>query len=357
MNAPKGRKARTRRWVGLLGPPLALVVVCTLSALWSEPGVQRAINSVWGSLGWGEAFSSIPDRNTFLRPENLLNILRQASPVGIVAVGMTLVIVSGAIDLSVGSLVALAGGVGLLIMNWAGAKGAAPSGAMAAGIATIFLVGAAGGALNGALVTIGRLHSFIVSLGTMVAFRSIIVAQAGGGAINCQNPALQSLGRGGIPIGSAQLHYPILGFLGAVVAGWALLRFTVLGVHLRAVGDNPRAAAYAAIPLRRVQTLAFTLLGAFCALAAVFVAARQNSVSTPTTGLFFELDAIAAVVIGGTRMQGGSGSVVMTVVGVLMLGVIANMLVLLGVNPHYQGLVKGAIVIGAVLIQRAGDRA
>jgi ribose transport system permease protein len=307
-----------------------------------------------------ESLSVPPEQRAFLSIHNFLNILRQSAPWGVVAIGMTFVIISGGIDLSVGSIVALAGGLGILAMNAASEAGAGPAVAAVAGV--ISMVGAATflGAFNGMLVTLGKIAPFIATLSTLAAYRSISQAVVDGGNYSSSNSAFGALGSAGIELGEVggrivQLHYPVLIFFALAVVGSLLLRVSVYGLRVRAVGDNEKAAAYAALPVRWVRLATYTLSGLTCGIAAVLISSRMGgTVSSGSTGLFYELDAIAAVVIGGTRMQGGAGRVWGTVVGVMILGVINNMLNMLGVGTYYQGLVKGGVIIAAVLVQRGG---
>ncbi|MEX2218000.1 MAG: ABC transporter permease [Phycisphaerales bacterium] len=309
-----------------------------------------------------------PDQRAFLKPENLLNILRQAAPVGVIAVGMTFVIISGAIDLSVGALTALAAGLGIMTLDALIRRDYAPGTSIGAALAVMLLAGAAGGAVNGTLVWLGRIPPFIATLGTLAAYRSLAVALADGGnfepdfTYRSKVAALGELSFRGIPLGSIDgrlviLSYPVLIFAAVAAAGAFLLRRTVYGVQVRATGDNERAAAYAAIRTGPVRLIAFALAGLTTGIAALLYSARMGaSVPSSTTGLFTELDAIAAVVIGGTQMRGGSGTVLGTVVGVLVLAVITNMLSMVGVGGHYQDLVKGGVIIAAALLQRAVAR-
>jgi ribose transport system permease protein len=308
-------------------------------------------------------------RSDFVKPENLLNILRQWSFVGVIAIGMTFVITLGGIDLSVGSLVAFAGGAGILVMNrlleLPVGEGAAWVG-VAAGFAAILLIGTAAGALNGVLVTRGQIAPFIATLGGLAAYRSFALTLADGGEFRSASMDLfPAIGSGGIPIPGTNvaprapepipllIPWPVVVFLLTALIGWYLLNHTRFGRYVVAIGGNERAARYSAIAVGRIKWLAYTLLGLCTGLAAALLASRLNSVSSSTTGLLYELDVIAAVVIGGTRMRGGAGTIFGTVVGVLILGVIGNMLNLLQVSPYLQGAVKGIVIIAAVLLQRA----
>jgi len=309
----------------------------------------------------------------FRKPENYINILNQWSFVGIVALGMTLVIILGGIDLSVGSMVGLLAGLGMHFMHIAsaapdaGGLGWGAAGSISIAVVTIILGGALLGAFNGALVGIGRLPPFIATLGGLAIYRSIILALAKGAEIAPSVESFEMFGssKSGITVPlllSSRgkpliLTIPILVFLGLAVVAQLLLKRTVLGSHLTALGDNPTAARYAGIRINRITTAVYTICGLCCGVAALLNASRMNSVSSSQTGLMWELDAIAAVVIGGTSMRGGQGSILGTVVGVLMLGVIDNMLVILDVNDHIHGLVKGVIIIAAVLMQRIRAKA
>lgn len=298
----------------------------------------------------------------FLTADNLLNnVLLTQAPVGVIAVGMTLVIISGGIDLSVGSMLGMAGTVGMWVMinlNGSDAK------VTAIGLAVMILVGLLAGLLNGLLIAKGRIAPFIATLGGLAAFRSIAKTIAHDGTLNMiQNHALESLGRHGIPIPflyfeqrQMELRYAtIVFFLLAIVAG-VILNRTRYGRYVIAIGCNERAAIYSAINVDRVKILTYTVAGLFCGIAATLAAARQSSISSTQAGQLYELDAIAAVVIGGTRMNGGSGTIFGTVVGVLILGVINNMLNFLDIPDTLQGLVKGVIIVSAVLLQRVGRR-
>ncbi len=328
--------------------------------------------------------------SAFLRPQNLINIPYQWSFVGIIAVGMTLAITLGGIDLSVGSLAALVGGLGIWCMNTvitapgivesvneAATIGiAAEHGAvrvqlarmcmglgiagsegwgLVVGLLVMMAAGPTAGLVNGLLIAKGRIAPLIVTLGGLAAYRSLALALADGGEFRSSSATLFGfIGQKGVgvPFTDLRLPYPILIFALVAVIGHLILHRMRLGRYIIAIGCNQRAAEYSAVPVDRVKVLTYTLVGATTAVSAILISSRMNSVSSGQTGLFYELDAIAAVVIGGTRMTGGSGTVIGTVIGVLMLGVIGNMLNMLDAPIYLQGLVKGVIIIGAVLIQR-----
>ncbi|MDX2064678.1 MAG: ABC transporter permease [Fimbriimonadaceae bacterium] len=313
----------------LAGPAIALAVLFIASAIWK------------------------PD--LFLAPENLRNIINQNASVGILAVGMTLVILAGGIDLSVGSMMALLGVVAMKAMNDRGGDGAVW---VAAAISLGF--GATLGVVNGVLITAGRMAPFIATLAGLVAFRSIALGMADGGEIRAAVAGYRFLGQEGIALtflrdGGGRplvLQWPIFLFiLVACAVGW-LIQSTPFGRHTVAVGANEQAARYSAIPVDRVKIATYAILGLCAGLATLCGTSRTESVTSGNFGLYRELDAIAAVVIGGARLSGGYARVTGTVIGVLMLGIIDNILVTSGVSTYWQGCVKGVIILVAVLIQR-----
>jgi len=286
-------------------------------------------------------------------------VLRTQAPMGVVAIGMTFAIVLGGIDLSVGSMLGMAGTIGLWTMIHLTGSDAKQ---IQIGLPAMIVIGLFAGLLNGLLITKGRIAPFIATLGGLAAFRSIAETIADNGTLNLiDNQYLKNLGQRGLPIPFLQLdgralelHYSSIVFvLLAMVAGVVLNR-TRFGRYVIAIGGNERAAAYSAINVDRVKILTYTGVGIFCGIAAILFSARQCSVSSTQAGQLYELDAIAAVVIGGTRMTGGRGSIFGTVIGVLILGVINNMLNFLDIPDTLQGLVKGVIIVTAVLVQRMG---
>lgn len=308
-----------------------------------------------------EAMTVPAEDRRFLTLANFNNILGQNSFVGVVAIGMTFVILLGGIDLSVGAMVALVGGAAILAMNRvAGAPGDGQAAGLgiAAAVAVCLLGGALAGALNGLLIAKGRIAAFVATLGTMAIFRSLIVAQVQGAEIRSAVPAYRGIGSATINVpglglegGDLPLRVSILVFLGLALVAHVVLTRTVFGRRVYAVGDNALAARYAGVPIARTTICVYAIAGLCCGVAALLVSSRANSVASSSTGMLYELDAIAAVVIGGTRLQGGAGRVWGTVVGVLILGVINNMLNMLDVNVYYQGLLKGLIILAAVLAQ------
>jgi ribose transport system permease protein len=280
----------------------------------------------------------------FLQTRNILNILRQVSYTGIIGLGMTFVIISGGIDLSVGSMTALVGGLVIVILNSFGGGVIAIILAIISGI----LLGMILGAVNGLIITKGKVAPFIVTLGTMAIYRSFTLYISNAGEFRSTSNLYPQLGMGyflGIPI-------PVWLFFGLAALFGVILNNTRYGRYVCAVGSNERVARYSAIDVDTVRLIAYVIVGFTVAVSAILMSSRLNSVSSSNAGVNFELDAIAAVIIGGTAMTGGAGSMSGTVIGAIILGIINNMLNMLGVSPYLQGTVKGLVIIGAVLIQR-----
>lgn len=303
-----------------------------------------------------EAFRVPAEERAFLTTRNFSNILGQWSYVGTVAIGMTFVIILGGIDLSVGALVALAAAAGMYTLNAAAGWGDGWAILMAS--AVCIAGGAALGLFNGVVIAKGRIAPFVATLGTLAIYRSLVLAPAQGGEIRSEVAAFGEFGGAMVRIpwigtegNPLPVRMAVFVFLGVALLSHLVLARTVFGRQVYAIGDNPRAARYAGIKIGLVTTSVYGIAGLTCGIAALLNASRLNSVSSSSLGLFYELDAIAAVVIGGTRLQGGAGRIFGTVVGVLILGVVSNMLNMLQVSNFYHGLVKGLIIIAAVLVQ------
>lgn len=280
----------------------------------------------------------------FLQIQNILNILRQVSYTGIIALGMTFVIIGGGIDLSVGSMTALIGGIIILVLNHFGGD------VRAIIISILFglFLGIVGGMINGLLVTKGRIAPFIVTLGTMAIFRSLTLYISNAGEFRSISEIYPYIGMGSflfVPI-------PVWIFIVLAIVFHIILNNTRYGRYICAVGSNEKVAQYAAINIDRIRFISYIIVGLSVAISSVLLSSRLNSISSSNAGLNFELDAISAVIIGGTPMVGGSGSIFGTVFGAIILGIINNMLNMMGVSPYLQGTVKGLVIIGAVLLQR-----
>jgi len=292
--------------------------------------------------------------NKFLTEDNLMNVLRQISINLCLSIGLTLVILSGGIDLSVGSVLALSGAIGAgLLKNGLSLSAFGVSlqftvwGAILAGL----LVGLALGSFNGFVITRFRLPPFVATLGMLSVARGLTQLWTHGFPITGLGPQFGYLGTGwllGIPM-------PVW-ISGLLVVVFALItRRTVFGRHLYAVGGNERAAQLSGLNLRRTKILVYTLGGGLAAVAGLLLTARLDS-ATPSAGIGYELDSIAAVVIGGTSLSGGKGSVLGTVLGCLIIGMLNNGLVLLEVSPFWQQVIKGFVILAAVALDRMSGK-
>ncbi|HVF50612.1 MAG TPA: ABC transporter permease [Pyrinomonadaceae bacterium] len=279
----------------------------------------------------------------FLTEDNLLNVLRQNSMLGLVALGMTFVILTGGIDLSVGSLLAVAG---VLAANLAG-YGLFP--AMLAAVAFTALLGF----INGLVISKARIQPFIVTLAMMIAARGLALAYTGEQSVRVASlsKGFTELGRGRLDLFGVSLPIPILVLLAAFVVGWLVLNHTRFGRHVYSIGDNEEAARLMGLNVGRVTLGVYALSGALAGLAGVILASRLGA-GQPVAGLGWELDAIASVVVGGTLLTGGQGGVGSTLVGVLLLGVIFNLFNLEGwISPWWQSVLRGIILLAVVIVQ------
>ena len=272
---------------------------------------------------------------------NWMNILRNNSSVGIIALGMTFVIISGGIDLAVGSTLVAVGAITMTLIDaanggWLGAIGLT----VAAGI--IF------GGLNGLMVTAGKIPPFIATLGAMKILRSVTQQ-----FMQSSSPKVptgfQQIAR--VKVGG-QMFMPILYWLLIALVLYIVSKKTVFGRHVFAVGSNEKTSRLSGINVNRVKLGVYALMGAVVAIAAVLQVSRIGAMDPANAGSGYELDSIAAVIVGGTSMSGGKGSVVGTVFGMLIIAVMNNLLNLLGVPPFLREAFKGAIIIAAVLLQR-----
>ncbi|AWM88517.1 ABC transporter permease [Microvirga sp. 17 mud 1-3] len=289
----------------------------------------------------------------FLTASNLLNVVTRSAFIAIIAVGATFVISGGGLDLSVGSMAALVAGAMILVLNQMG--NADPS-TLALGMAVALVLGALCGLANGLIVTFGRIEPFIVTLGTMGIFRSLVIWLAAGGTITLRNSDLRELYRPAYFGTVAGIPVPILVFLAVAAIGAVLLYKTSFGRHVIAIGSNEDVARYSGVPIWRVRTLTYVIQGLCVAIAVLVYVPRLGS-ATPTTGLLWELQAITAVVVGGTALKGGIGRIWGTVAGAIILELVANIMVLSNfVSEFLVGAVQGAIIIIAMLVQRSFQR-
>jgi ribose transport system permease protein/inositol transport system permease protein len=278
--------------------------------------------------------------SAFLSVSNVLNILLSTSVFGVLAIGMTFVICSAGIDLSVGSILALSGVVGAMLTSnldlpwWIG-------------IAGCLAMGASVGAVNGFLITKGAIPPFIVTLGMLGVARGFALVLSDGVSIYGLPPQIVWLGQGR-PLG---VPTPVVILLLTALAAHVLLSQTRFGIYAQVIGDNEAAARAMGVRVERQKVLLYTLSGLLSGLAGLLFAARINS-GEPTAGISYELTAITATILGGTNLFGGRGSVTGTLIGALIMGVLQNGLNLLAVRPFYQQIAIGAVLILAVWLDR-----
>ena len=280
----------------------------------------------------------------FLTMQNLLIVVRQISINGILAVGVTFVLLTGGVDLSLGSVVALTGVVAASYAH----PGEFP---VLVPIALGMLAGTACGAVNGTVISFGRIAPFIVTLGMMTVARGLALVLSGGRPVSNLSREFTTIGSGdvlGIPL-------PVAILAGVAIVSHVVLSNTRLGRYVYAVGGNEHAARAAGINVTGVKIVAYTVCGALAGLAGVVLASRITT-GQPNAGIAYELDAIAAVVIGGTSLSGGVGGIRGTILGALLMGVINNGLDLLNVSSYYQQIVKGLIIVGAVWLDKAEEK-
>lgn len=287
---------------------------------------------------------SVLKPGTFLTTDNFLNIFRRSSVNAIIAVGMTAIIISGGIDLSVGSMLALSGMAGAWTMQHFGGDYLTPQ-VMWLGTFAGIVTGTLAGFLNGALITGLKLPPFILTLGTMSAFRGISYVMNDGQPYNV--PAYQYLGDGqffGVPV-SIVIAAAII--LIAVV----ILNRTTLGRYTYAIGANRTATLYSGVNVTRNLTIIYTLAGLLVGVASMIETSRTVS-AQPTAGIGLELDIIAAVVIGGASLNGGRGTILGTIIGTLLISFLRNGCTLLGISTNIQLIVIGVIIIVAVSVDQ-----
>lgn len=293
---------------------------------------------------------SIMNEN-FLSYANITNVMARSAFIGIIAVGMTFVITAGGLDLSVGSMAAFIAGVMILVMNALIPAFGVSWIVILLGMGTSLVVGAIAGMTNGLLVTKARIEAFIVTLGSMGIFRSLVTWLADGGTISLDFQ-VRELYRPVYYDGILGVTWPIIIFAIVALLGETAMRHTAFGRHCAAIGSNEQVARFSAVHVDRVRTATYVVLGLLVGLATIMYVPRLGSASS-STGVLWELEAIAAVIIGGTVLKGGFGRVWGTVVGVLILSLIGNILNLTDlVSPYLNGAIQGVIIVLAVVLQR-----
>lgn len=279
--------------------------------------------------------------NAFFTTTNLVNILRQAAVIGIISIGMTFVIISGGIDLSVGAIVAFSG---VVATSFAVEGSTTP---VIVAVGSGLLVGLLCGAFSGFFSSYLDLPPFIATLATTTIARGLALVYTDGRPITNLSDAYVEIGKGSI----GPLPIPVIIFLITVLVGMFFLNFTKFGRHVFAVGGNEKAAVVSGINAKAVKFICYLISGFLSGLAAIVLSARIQT-GQPAGGVGYETDAITAVVIGGTSMLGGVGTIFGSVVGMLFVSVMTNGLDLLNVSSYYQQVIKGVIIIVAVLSDR-----
>lgn len=274
--------------------------------------------------------------NRFLLPDNIFNILRQVSIVGIISVGMTFVMIAGGIDLSCGSIVGFAGvGAALLMVNfgWHPVQAAL----------LMCLCGVGMGLANGFFIAQLNVPAFIATLGMMTSVRGIAYIITGGLPVFGFNTEFTKLGQGYVGV----IPIPVLIMAAAFAFGIIFLTKTRAGRHIYGVGGNEEASRLSGVNVKKIKFLVFASSGFMCALAGIVLLARVNS-GQPNAGIGYEMDVITAVVLGGVSMSGGQGKLHMVIVGVLIMGILTNGMTMLSINEYVQQFIRGMVLIGAV---------
>ena len=305
-------------------------------------------------LGMCVLLAVFSPNNSFLKPQNLINVVRQISVIGLLALGVMVCIIALGIDLSLGSVLGLSAVVTASLVQQLGWKEALYPGfntpavvALLAGLA----VGIAAGAVNGSLIAVFRIPPFIATLGMLTIARGLAYIYSNGRPVSTLTPEFLFIG-GGALLG---VPFPIIVFGIVILLTHLMLNNTRFGRQVYAIGGNETAARVSGVNIGRTKILIYTFSGLMAGLGGVVLTARVQS-ATPALGIGYELDAIAAAVIGGTSFAGGIGTVWGTVVGALIIGVMNNGLDLLNVSPFYQQVVKGVIIIVAIIIDERKNR-
>ncbi|MCX7599278.1 MAG: ABC transporter permease [Armatimonadetes bacterium] len=292
-------------------------------------------------------FGTFTEEHRFVTRDNFINVANQIAINMILASGMTFVIIAAGIDLSVGAVLALCGVVGSMAMVELGRTGLSGELTAALGMAAGIGLGAVCGLFSGSLVAVPRLPAFIATLGMMMMARGLAFVVCGGRPVSPLPQAFTAIGQSPhrlVPI-------PVYIMTAVVFLAHLVLRHHTFGRYVYAVGGNEEAARLSGLPVRRIVISVYALSGALSGLGGMILASKLGS-ADPKSGLMYELDAIAAVVLGGTSLMGGRGTVLGTLIGALIIGVLNNGLSLMKVDQYWQYVLKGLVIIGAVLLDR-----
>lgn len=342
--APRRQRFALGQSGGLL---LVIALLATLLAVFGgsvrvkqrDPVTRRVIGEV--------------EVNKFLQPRNIDSILKNASWIAIMAVGATVLIIAGGIDLSIGAIYCLAAVGGGMVLRWAADPGTSAGGPLwwgtLAGVASAVGIGAGCGLVNGSLVVLLRVHPFIITLGMMLIVRGIAFVISKAQAVTGYPPGFGDFVR--YTMFDITI-VPLIVMVVVVAAGAVLLRFTVAGRYLYAVGGNETAARFAGVRVARIKVLAFTLAGLTGGIAATLALGVFGSADS-STGRGYELDVIAAAVVGGASLSGGRGSALGALLGAVIIQLINNGIVILGIESNYSEIIKGMVIVLAVVLDRA----
>jgi len=340
-----------------------IVVIGLLAALltWQGGSVTRRVRDPVSGRVTGEVTV-----NKFLQPENIDSILKNSSWIAVMAVGATALIISGGIDLSIGSIYCLAAVLGAMFLRWLGPTGehagASAYWVIPAGILLTLLVGAGCGAVNGVMVVLLRVHPFIITLGTMLIFRGIAFVVTEGMSITDFPPVFGDTFRRSIGtyeflpasitsrVGEFTL-LPIVIMLLVTAAGYVFLSHLVPGREAYAIGGNETASRFSGIRIGRIKLLVYTLAG-LCGGVASVIGLGVFGAADSSSGSGYELDVIAAAVVGGASLTGGRGTALGALLGAIVIQLINNGMVILDIDSSYGSIVKGTVIIAAVVLDR-----
>lgn len=284
----------------------------------------------------------------FILIDNLLNILRNTSTVGAIALGMTFVIIAGGIDLSSGPVLATHGAVLILLQRMVNPDGT-PAVPLALAILACLAVATSFGFLNGIIITKAKLPPFIVTLAVGIMARSLVMYFMRGATVMGNNiPEFTGIGNGSV----FSVPIPFILVVAVAIVFHVILTRTKFGTYVFAVGGNENAALYSGIKVDRIRIATYMIVGLCTGMAATIEMSRMAAVAAATSGSQYEFEAITAVIVGGTSLTGGKGRIIGSIVGFIILGIVNNMMIMLNISPYLSGAVKGAVILFAVLMQR-----
>jgi ribose transport system permease protein len=319
----------------------------------SESRSRELLKSIWRDYSVLVVFGAIIiicgiAAPRVINPDNLLNILRNTSTVGAIAMGMTFVIIAGGIDLSSGPVLATAGAVLILLQRMVNPDGT-PAVPLALAIFACLAVATGFGFVNGIIVTKAKLPPFIVTLAVGIIARSVVMYFCRGATIMGNNiPQFTGIGNGSV----FAIPIPFILVVAVAIVFHVFLTRTKFGTYVFAVGGNENAARYSGIKVDRIRIATYMIVGLCTGMAATIEMSRMAAVAAATSGSQYEFEAITAVIVGGTSLSGGRGRLIGSIVGFIILGIVNNMMIMLNISPYLSGAVKGAVILFAVLMQR-----